>query len=57
MCGFGDLALGDLLEGVLALAVGVEGVHEMHFEELRVVAMCGCWGGVGRDFCEFRKTK
>lgn len=26
----GDLAVGDLLEGVQAVAAGVEGVHEMH---------------------------
>lgn len=26
----GDLAVGDLLEGVEAVAAGVEGVHEMH---------------------------
>jgi hypothetical protein len=29
--GLGDLALGDLLEGVQAVALSVEGVHEMHF--------------------------
>ena len=27
---FGDFALGDLLEGVQALALRVESVHEMH---------------------------
>lgn len=26
----GDLAVGDLLQGVEAVAVGVEGVHQMH---------------------------
>jgi hypothetical protein len=28
--GLGDLAVGDLLEGVEAVAAGVEGVHQMH---------------------------
>ena len=30
MCRLGDLSVGDLLQGVDAGAVGVEGVHEMH---------------------------
>lgn len=30
MCGFRDFAFCDFLEGVDALAGGVEGVHEMH---------------------------
>lgn len=29
--GLGDLSLGDLLEGVQAIALGVESVHKMHF--------------------------
>lgn len=36
MRGLGDLARGDLFEGVEALAVGVEGVHEMHGEGMLV---------------------
>jgi hypothetical protein len=30
MCGLGDLAVDDLLEGVDALALAVESVHKMH---------------------------
>lgn len=30
MRGFGDLSVGNLLQGVEAIAIGVERVHEMH---------------------------
>lgn len=30
VCGFGDFGAGDFLEGIDALASGVESVHEMH---------------------------
>lgn len=36
----GDLSFHDLLEGVEALAAGVEVVHQMHF------GFCGGWVGL-----------
>ena len=36
MCRLRDFAVVDLLEGVLALALGVDGVHEMHLGD------CAC---------------
>lgn len=31
MCGLRDFARNDLLQGIDALAIGIEGVHKMHF--------------------------
>ena len=37
----GELAVGDLLEGVQAVAVGIESVHEMHDGRLFVFLFWG----------------
>jgi len=42
----GDLAVGHLLEGVVALALGVQSVHEMHLEDRRDLVV---W--VDREIC------
>jgi hypothetical protein len=43
----GDLAVGNLLEGVKPVAVGVEGVHEMHFGGCYELAVVLLFAGAG----------
>jgi hypothetical protein len=43
----GDLAVGNLLEGVKTVAVGVEGVHEMHFGGCYELAVVLLFAGAG----------
>lgn len=42
MCGFGDLGALDLLQGVDALALVVESVHQMHIDGWMFLFVRGC---------------